>query len=845
MNGRPASIAKSNKPLMKMNPLRFFISLMMAGISFNALSAENIQFNTDILDVSDRSNIDLDQFSRAGYIMPGEYNMVVRVNKSDLPEMPITFLAPPDDPKGSEACLSPELMSQIGLKPNVLANVSWWHNGQCANPSSLEGIIIRGDLGKSTLYLSIPQAYMEYSTPDWDPPSRWDEGLNGVLFDYHVSTNRSTQNNGGSSTSSSGNGVAGANIGPWRVRANWQANNRSGSSGSSHNWDWSQYYAYRALPHLGAKLTLGETYLDSSLFDSFRFTGASLRSDDNQLPPNLRGYAPEISGVAKTNAKVTVSQQGRVLYESQVPQGPFLIQDLSDSVAGKLQVRVEEQDGSHQEFEVDTATIPYLSRPGQIRYKIASGKPSDYQHHATGKLIHTGEFSWGISNGWSLLGGAITDGDYNAASLGIGRDLLAFGAVSVDATQSHVKLPGDETKTGGSYRLSYSKRFDEYDTQVTFAGYRFSQQSYMSVNQYLDAKDVDDQYRNSGTSNKQLYTITLNKQFRDAGLSTFINYSHQTYWDRPATDRWNISLASYFDIGDIKNMSINLSAYRSDYNGQKDDGMYLSLSMPWGNSGTLSYNAQQSRGDNSQGVSWYDRIDDNNMYQLSADAASGSKSSVSGYLTHYGDIAQSSASASYRPGEYSSVSLSAQGGVTATSEGAAMHRTGTAGGTRLMVDTDGVSGVPVRGSGAITHTNVFGKAVISDVSNYYRNRASIDINQLGDNVEATNPVTQITLTEGAIGYRKFGVIAGQKLMGIIRLIDGTFPPFGASVISKGRETGIVNDNGNVWLSGVQPGAIMDVRWAGETQCSIKLPQLIADNPLEQPNLLLPCEKRTD
>nr|CDS57104.1 hypothetical protein SYMBAF_190085 [Serratia symbiotica] len=27
--------------------------------------------------------------------------------------------------------------------------------------------------------------------------------------------------------------------------------------------------------------------------------------------PNLRGYAPKVSGVAKTNAKVTVSQQGR------------------------------------------------------------------------------------------------------------------------------------------------------------------------------------------------------------------------------------------------------------------------------------------------------------------------------------------------------------------------------------------------------------------------------------------------------------------------------------------------------------------------------------------------------
>ncbi|MBU7321243.1 fimbria/pilus outer membrane usher protein, partial [Paenibacillus sp. SM 69] len=104
------------------------------------------------------------------------------------------------------------------------------------------------------------------------------------------------------------------------------------------------YYAFRALPQWGARLALGEDSLQSNLFDSFRFTGFSLVSDDNMLPPNLRGYAPEVTGIAKTNAKVTISQQGRVLYEAQVAAGPFRIQDLSDSVMGKLDVKVEEQD---------------------------------------------------------------------------------------------------------------------------------------------------------------------------------------------------------------------------------------------------------------------------------------------------------------------------------------------------------------------------------------------------------------------------------------------------------------------------------------------------------------------
>jgi outer membrane usher protein PapC len=52
----------------------------------------------------------------------------------------------------------------------------------------------------------------------------------------------------------------------------------------------------------------------------------------------------------------------------------------------------------------------------------------------------------------------------------------------------------------------------------------------MSMGDYLDAR-----YRGPGGNNKEMYTITFNKQFRELGLSTYLNYSHQTYWDRPPT----------------------------------------------------------------------------------------------------------------------------------------------------------------------------------------------------------------------------------------------------------------------------------------------------------------------
>nr|MDK7876836.1 fimbria/pilus outer membrane usher protein [Streptococcus agalactiae] len=98
---------------------------------------------------------------------------------------------------------------------------------------------------------------------------------------------------------------------------------------------------------------------------------------------------------------------------------------------------------------------------------------------------------------------------------------------------------------------------------------------------------------------------------------------------------------------------------------------------------------------------------------------------------------------------------------------------------------------------------------IADVNSYYRNKASIDLNKLGENAEATTSVVQATLTEGAIGYRKFDVMSGAKAMAVIRLADGSEPPFGATVInSRGQETGIINDAGNIYLSGINAGDIM-------------------------------------
>lgn len=826
----------TSKVKSALRPSLFGGLMSLAG---TVLGAGDIEFNTDVLDLNDRTNIDLSQFARSGFILPGTYSMVVQINTQAIAEQSVAFYPPDDDPKGSEACLSPELVEQLGLKTSGAAKLTWWNGGRCLDITGLPGMEVSGDLATSTLNISLPQAYLEYSAINWDPPSRWDEGVPGLLVDYNMTAQSSYQKDERNRNNFSGNGTLGANAGAWRLRADWQGRVESGRERSykDQKLEWSRYYAYRAVPALKARLVVGEDYLYSDLFDSFRFTGASLNSDESQLPPNLRGYAPEVVGVAKTNAKVVISQKGRVLYETLVAAGPFRIQDLRDAVSGTLDVRVEEQDGSVRSFQIDTAGVPYLTRPGQVRYKLATGRPSNLQYGADGDFFGTGEFSWGVSNGWSLFGGGMTDNNYRAVSVGAGRDLLAFGAISLDVTQSRAEL-WNETLSGKSYRLQYSKHFEQYDSQVTFAGYRFSEKNFLSMSEYLDARhyglngelssrsELTDGWKPIGGS-KALYTATVNKQFRDLGATVYASYSKQTYWERPATQRWNMSVSRYFSVGSVKNMSLSLNLYRSQEYSHKDNGIALIVSLPLGRSGTLSLDANRAAGENNFSTRYSDRFDERNSYQLSA-----GDTSASGYLSHIGDQADIDLSVSTQEGNYSSLGVSARGGGTLTPYGGALHRSSSTGGTRLMVDTGGVPDVPVRAYGTPTRTNAFGKAVISDIGSYQRTAASVDLENLPGNVEATQSVTQLTLTEGAIGYRSLEVIAGEKAMAVLRLQDGSSPPFGATVKNlKQQDTGIVNDGGNVYLSGIQAGKQMIVSWGGSEQCVLTLPAILPADAL--------------
>ncbi|MDX7986992.1 PapC/FimD family outer membrane usher protein [Xenorhabdus sp. 12] len=810
--------------------------------------ANAIEFNIDMLDAEDKKNIDLSRFSQAGYVMPGKYQLTLRVNEQlvNRETMIPVYSRYQGKEARSEACISPELRNKIGLKEEYHAQTTLWNDGQCVDFSAVKGVVLSVDLAESQLNMTIPLLYLEYSDLSWLPPARWDEGIPGVLIDYNVNTFLSKSRGNSSNQNIWLNGTVGANYGAWRLRGNYQGN-YSYTAGQQNNSDpllkWDQFHAYRALTSWQANLTLGEYSFASDLLDGWNYTGVSLASDERQLPPKLRGYAPQIRGFADTNARVTVTQQNNILYDTTVPAGEFVIKDISSSVRGTLDVKITEQDGRVKTFQVSTASVSYLTRPGQLRYKLASGRARYDSHRTEGPIFATGEWYYGLTNSWTLYGGGVVAGNYNALALGAGVDLGAFGSLTADVTQSMARLPkrGEEdskkTQQGKSWHLTYSKRFDDINTDLTLAGYRFSERDYMSMQQYLDAR-----YRErSGGSSKDKYTIILNKSFPEQKVSLGVSYNHETFWNAGENIYYNIRMNKYFSAFGIDNMTVGLLATRSRYlhTGKMNNSLSLNFSLPVGEQ-RINYNHYYSEKQFNQNMNLSGQVGERDNYNVTASMSHGHrqqrKSQFSGYYSHRGNIAHTSFNVSMAQDGNVAAGMAVNGGATLTLKGAALHPSGVSGGTRLIVDTNGVENVPFD-SGHV-RTNHWGVGVVTSVSSYYRNTTMVDINKLDSDVEARDAVAELVLTEGAIGYHKFDVLKGNRLFVVLKLENGSILPFGTSIRNKkSRELGIVNDGGVAWISGAELGESLQANW-GEQHCSFILPPQIDSLSL----VTLPCQR---
>ncbi|EFE51218.1 hypothetical protein PROVRETT_10127, partial [Providencia rettgeri DSM 1131] len=120
---------------------------------------------------------------------------------------------------------------------------------------------------------------------------------------------------------------------------------------------------------------VGETSTGSEVLDGIPLKGIKLRSSEQMLPSQLRGFSPVVSGIANSNARVTVRQNGSVIYETYVAPGPFSIDDIQQAgMSGNYDVTITEADGTERQFVVPYSSLPIMLRPGGWKYEVASGR---------------------------------------------------------------------------------------------------------------------------------------------------------------------------------------------------------------------------------------------------------------------------------------------------------------------------------------------------------------------------------------------------------------------------------------------------------------------------------------
>ena len=356
--------------------------------------------------------------------------------------------------------------------------------------------------------------------------------------------------------------------------------------------------------------------------------------------------------------------------------------------------------------------------------------------------------------------------------------------------------------------------------QLQLAGYRFSEENFMSMSDFLNVSDYSSQTVLG--RNKELYRVAWNQIFPSQDISLNLNLSKQSFWNK-TKDReyYNITASKIFNFDVMKGITTSFNFYQNRFE-QKEWGAFLSVAIPLDNGARVGYSFDRAQGVTRNRATYSDILDERTHYQVNYGYSDREHSSLGAYLNHRGDRARFNVSANHQQDRYSSVAFNVQGGMTATPKGADFHRISSMDGTRILMDTDGVENIPLRVYGPTTPSNRFGKAVIGDVSSYYRNQIRVDLNNIPTNAEVHDSILYSTLTKGSIGYKKIDVLSGEKQLVTLKLDTGGYVPFGSQILNEaGRVAGMVDDQGLTYLAGIKDGQNMKVQLSQDKECIIE------------------------
>lgn len=792
----------------------------------------------------------LSRFNRGDVIEPGTYDIDLYVNGRLYGRQNIRF----DDVGGvTRACLSAEVLAGIGIVEDVMAAAE--ADTGCRPVSDVVADATeRFDFSRLRLDLSIPQIALNTKPRGYIDPSLFESGdtigfVNYNVSQYHSSTTASSRN----STYVSAN--SGLNLGLWRLR---QQGMMSYDPDNGYRWNAVRTYAKRALPAIRGEFSLGENYTSGVFFSGVAYQGIELASDDRVLPESQRGYAPVIRGVARTNAQVSVRQNGQEIYRTTVAPGSFEISDLyPTSYNGDLEVTVLEADGTRSQFSVPFAAVPESMRPGASRYSFMLGRTRDA---AARDLFADATYQYGLSNSLTSSGGLRISNGYQAIAMGM-THVSVLGALGLNTTYSHAALAQGKRANGWMAGVTYSKTFQRTETTFSLASYRYSTQNYrelgdvQSERRYQQSSDI---WLSSSYRQRSRFDISLNQRLGSAG-SFYLSGSTQDYY---GSSRRVTQLQLGYTMVFENDISVNLAFQRqrvfrgqsaaAGFSGDSESqgsSVTVAVSFPLGPKSSASrpfFNSSVSRTD---GANTYQASvagtlaqDQSVNYGLDVNHTQDGRNAIGGSLYKRFTNVSAGINASHGPG-YRQASASARGSV-------AIHAGGVTFGPYLsdtfaLIEAKGATGAKVfNGQGAAVDGN--GYALVPSLVPYQRNQIGLTTEGMNSKVELNDGQRQVVPYAGAAIKVRFKTRSGDALLIKALRADGDPVPMGADVLDEqGVMIGMVGQGSQAYVRTGKVSGRLTLRWGEAPEERCELDYDVQQEDRQQPLLKLKsvCESR--
>lgn len=336
---------------------------------------------------------------------------------------------------------------------------------------------------------------------------------------------------------------------------------------------------------------------------------------------------------------------------------------------------------------------------------------------------------------------------------------------------------------------------------------------------------------------KNQFQININQPvslWDSSSGNLYINGSWEDYWNKTSsTSQYSVG---YSDSFSWASYSLSIQHTYNKY-GDKDDSVYLSLSIPLENlfgrnkrplgfsTVNMSVNSDM-KSNNNFATSANGNTDDHRFnYSVNTSANrsdSGSINQVGGYGSYNSPLGPLSVSASASDDSSRQYSLSYSGGMLLHSGGLTLAPNSIGDtDTLALVHASGAKGARLtNGDGEI---NRFGYAIQPYLSAYRENNVGVNIDKMEQDVEVKNTSTVVVPRSGAVVRVDFETDEGRSLLLELQRTDNGFIPLGADVQNeKGESIGTVGQAGMAYVRGVVDSGKLLVIWGSgsDGRCTV-------------------------